>query len=547
MVSLMSNKTIIYKAKNIITMNGDLSQAKYIAIRGDKIVGIGNDELLQQASDYVLDMTFQNKYFLPGFIEGHSHATEGCMWEHPYIGYFDRVAPDRSLWVGLKGKSAIIELLSYELEKRKSDSLIAWGYDPVFFDEKEQLTRHDLDKIATDKPVLIIHASFHILVANTFLLEQSGLAEKLDLTGVVKNQNGEPTGELQGLIPRGMALSYLGWDRDVEMTKESSLWNFANSARRVGVTTVTDLANNVPDAVIPRLNKLTANKEFPLRLVVALLGNSLSPQKACERLNHLKAKNTDKLRFGILKLVLDGSIQGFTARLLSSEYYNGNKNGLWYMDPTSLAGSFKYYKDNQVSVHMHVNGDEAADTAIKAIDEAFDGESHLNLRWTLQHFQLAHEKHYAKISELGVCANLFANHIFYWGDIHRRFTVGPKQASSMNCAAWAKKYNVPYSIHSDAPITPLNPLFTASCVVNRLTSSGYLLGQEHRISVQDALYAITMGAAFTLGMEKEVGSLEVGKFADLAILDQDPFAVSSTNLHTIPIWGTMVGGEVFAN
>jgi hypothetical protein len=105
---------------------------------------------------------------------------------------------------------------------------------------------------------------------------------------------------------------------------------------------------------------------------------------------------------------------------------------------------------------------------------------------------------------------------------------------------------VPFAIHSDAPVTPLGPLFTAWCAVNRLTASGQVLGPEERISVADALYAITQGAAYTLKLDHEIGSIEVGKQADFAVLEDDPLLVAPESLRDVPVWGTVLGGRVFA-
>ena len=94
-------------------------------------------------------------------------------------------------------------------------------------------------------------------------------------------------------------------------------------------------------------------------------------------------------------------------------------------------------------------------------------------------------------------------------------------------------------------MTHLAPLFTAWCAVNRLTSSGRVLGAGERISVADALYAVTIGAAFTLELDTELGSIESGKRADFAILEDDPLSVEPARLHEVPVWGTVVGGRVF--
>ena len=95
-------------------------------------------------------------------------------------------------------------------------------------------------------------------------------------------------------------------------------------------------------------------------------------------------------------------------------------------------------------------------------------------------------------------------------------------------------------------MTPLGPLFTAWCAVNRLTASGQVLGPEERISTADALYAITQGAAYTLKLDHEIGSIEVGKRADFAVLEDDPLLVAPETLRDVPVWGTVLGGRVFA-
>ncbi len=539
--------TTVYKAKKIITMDDTNPTATYFAVADGKIVAVGNEQLIDSLPSATIDNSFANKVIMPGFVEAHSHATEGCMWQYPYIGFFDRTSPDGKLWAGMKSKDAIVNLLRDHVADTDVDRVIAWGYDPVYFADGSSLTLVELDKISTTVPILVFHASFHILIANTALLNSANLLESSKMSGVVRDEKGQLTGELQGFAARNLALATIGWNRYIEMAKDVSLWNFANSARRAGVTTATDLGNDIVDEAVDSLLAVTQRKEFPLRIVVALQGTALSAKDGCARLSEIKKLNTDKVRFGILKLTLDGSIQGFTARILEPGYHNGHENGLWYIDPTQLANILEVYNEQGIQVHIHVNGDEAIDTAINSIEEVFAKKLNKDHRWTLQHFQLAHEKHFMKAQELGLCVNLFSNHIFYWGDIHANITVGVDKSNRMNSAALAQRYNVPYSIHSDAPITPLAPLFTAWCAVNRITASGEVLGKEHRVTVADAMRAITLGAAYTLKLDDEIGSIENGKNADLAILEADPYEINPAELKDIPVWGTMLGGVIFKN
>jgi len=100
-------------------------------------------------------------------------------------------------------------------------------------------------------------------------------------------------------------------------------------------------------------------------------------------------------------------------------------------------------------------------------------------------------------------------------------------------------------VHSDAPVTPLGPLFTAWAAVNRITASGRVQGESQKISVAEALYAVTMGAAITMKMDHQIGSIEVGKRADFAVLEDDPRAVDPMALRDVAIWGTVQGGRIF--
>ena len=132
------------------------------------------------------------------------------------------------------------------------------------------------------------------------------------------------------------------------------------------------------------------------------------------------------------------------------------------------------------------------------------------------------------------------------GDQHYEVTVGPERAERMNACATALRTGVPLAIHSDAPVTPLGPLFTAWCAINRRTASGRTLGENERIGIDDALRTITLGAAYTLKLDSEIGSIESGKRADFAVLEEDPTSIGGDRLKDVVIWGTVQGGRIFA-
>jgi predicted amidohydrolase YtcJ len=198
-----------------------------------------------------------------------------------------------------------------------------------------------------------------------------------------------------------------------------------------------------------------------------------------------------------------------------------------------------------VQIHTHTNGDEATEMVLDQLEAVLRTQPGPDHRFILQHCQLADAAQFRRMKALGMGVNLFANHHFYWGDQHRSVTVGPERAERMNACATALRTGVPFTIHSDAPVTPLGPLFTAWCAVNRRTATGHVLGADERIGVAEALHAITLGAAWTLHLDGEIGSIECGKRADFSVLEDDPMEVAPEALKDIPVWGTVQGGRVF--
>jgi hypothetical protein len=246
-----------------------------------------------------------------------------------------------------------------------------------------------------------------------------------------------------------------------------------------------------------------------------------------------------------VKAHADGSIQGFTARMRWPGYHNGAPQGLWYIEPEALLQLYRLALRHGVQVHTHTNGDAAIDLAIDCTRDALRTDPLPGHRFTLQHCQLADRAQLRRMRELGMCANFFANHHFFWGDAHYATTLGPDRAERMNPCRSAQEIGVAYTIHSDAPVTPLGPLHVAWCAVNRRTASGRVLGEHERIGVADALRAVTLGAAHTLHLDHEIGSIEAGKRADFAVLRDDPFECAPERLKDVRVRGTVQGGRSF--
>ena len=519
----------------------------HVAVADGRIIGTGTLEDLAGWGNYTLNTDFADKILMPGFVEGHAHTMEGTLWRYTYCGYFDRVDPNGKTWTGLTNIDAVLDRLKAAESKLTDPTtpLPGWQLDPIYFDN-ERVTREDLDKVSSTRPIGVMHASGHIMNVNSKALELAGMLKSgVNHPGVPLGSDGLPTGELKGpdiMTPVGV---HVGFDRDMLACDERGLRDFGKLCVRAGVTTVTDLAARMSDDVADMMIRVSSEPLFPTRVLAMRFFQGLAPNDLIDHAKTLRKRSTDRMRLGAIKVIADGSIQGFSARLRAPGYFNGAPNGLWYITPEHMREIYDLALQNNLLVHTHTNGDQATQLAIETLEQALKKHPSPDHRFTLQHCQLADAAQFRKMAKLGMCVNLFANHHFYWGDEHYALTVGPERALRMNACRTALDNGVPMGVHSDAPITPLAPLFTAWCAVNRITASGRIQGSFERISISEALYAITLGAAYTLKLDGEIGSIEAGKHADFAVLEDDPTEVDPVALKDVRVWGTVQAGRIF--
>ena len=535
--------TTIYPARKILTLSRAMPEATHVAVRDGRILGVGALGELRGWGPSDIDDCFADKVLMPGLVEGHSHLMAGALWRHTYCGYFDVDDPDGLRVAGAGGLAAVIETLRSAAPAE--GAIVGWGFDPIYFGQ-QRCTRFDLDAVSRTRPVGLLHASGHILNVNSVALEAAGFLRRgIEHPAFPLGVDGMPTGELKGPEAMMPVLEGVGLSRNFLGGDEAGMRAFGKLCVRAGVTTATDLAATLDDAGVATLLRITGEADYPVRIAPMLRVIGITPAQAVQRATALRERSTEQLRLGGLKLVADGSIQGFSARLRWPGYFNGAPQGLWYTAPEVLRETYALALQQGLMVHTHTNGDEATDLALHCVDAALQLHPVRDHRFTLQHAQLADAAQFRRMQSLGLCVNLFANHLYYWGDQHHEVTVGPERAARMNACRTALECGVPLAIHSDAPITPLAPLFTAWCAVNRRSANGRLLGAAECLSVAQALHAITLGAAYTLRLDGEIGSIECGKRADFCVLEDDPTAVAAQALKEMRVWGTVQGGRVF--
>jgi predicted amidohydrolase YtcJ len=367
-----------------------------------------------------------------------------------WTGWFERRDPQGKLWPGLRSMDEVVDRLAQadvQMAARgrpDSEPLLAWGFDPIYFGAQRMTVEH-LDRASRARPIIILHANLHLMNVNSAALRGAGIDRDNEVEGVVKfaggankgANTGEPTGELQEPAAMYLVIRKFGDAGMLAPMTAQGIRNFAALACMAGVTTATDLVNKLTDHDIAVLESVIGADDCNIRMLPAFQAFH-GTHGAALGADHVKAlmqRNTDQLRFGMVKMMLDGSIQGFSARMRAPGYFNGAPNGIWVTAPAQYEADFETYHRAGLQIHTHTNADEASEAAIDAIERVLHRAPRADHRHTLQHAQMIDAPMFRRMAPLGLCANLFANHLWYWGDQHFEVTMGPQRANRIDACA----------------------------------------------------------------------------------------------------------------
>jgi len=536
----------VFRAQKILTMDHNSPVATHVAVRDGVIVGVGGPDCGDGWGQVTQDDRFADHVIMPGLIEAHAHVSAGGIWRFTYCGHYLRTDPAGQDWTGVDTTTAIVARLRDVAAKTPAgEPVVGWGFDPGFV-SGPRINRSHLDEVSTAHPVSLVQSNGHVMTANSVALERAGLTADTNIEGVMRSPDGTLSGELHEFAAMQPVMKVVGYGL-AQLSDAEGVAAYGRVAQRCGVTTVADLFSNLYDDEVSMLLRVTSEPSFPARYVPIMNAMVDAPEIEAARAVDLRHRSTDKLHLGRAKLFTDGSIQAGTAKLKAPGYFAMEDHGMWNMEVDDFRASVRALHKAGVKTHIHTNGDAASELAIDAIADAMLETPNPDLRHTLEHVQLATIDQFKRMKALGITANLFGNHLYYFGDIHWTKSVGPDRAARMNaCAdAWSV-FGGDFAIHSDAPVTPMGPLMTAWCAVNRMTEQGRILGNTQQISVAQALHCITLGAAYVLKMDDQVGSIQTGKRADFCVLDRDPTSIEPMALRDVQPLATVVGGTVTA-
>jgi predicted amidohydrolase YtcJ len=403
-------------------------------------------------------------------------------------------------------------------------------------------TRSDLDSVSTTRPILAMHISGHMAVVNSLALERSGInAETPDPPGGEIRKDpatGEPTGLLLETASRPLQLEALNMP---PLQQVAVVRSAVELYAAQGFTTVQNGLATLEQ--IKGMSGASTVGLIPQRLV--LWPKDELGLEVAEGTLDLGQYASDRVHIGAAKFVGDGSIQGYTG-FLSEPYYQPGEHAAEYrgypnIDADTLKTQVKATHCSGQQVAVHGNGDAAIDQFLDAWEAALEACPADDARPVLVHAQMSRADQLERMKKLGVTPSFFSAHVYYWGDRHRDIFLGPERAARISPAASALALGLPFTTHLDTPIVPIDSMLQLWTPVARETSSGQALGPEERVSVEQALRAMTSDAAWQLRLEQQVGSIEEGKQADLVILSANPLDYDG-DLRGIRVERTLVGG-----
>lgn len=521
---------ILYQGGTILTLDTPLYADALLAEDGViRAVGAAEDvrALAPRDTQYV---DLQGRTLMPAFIDSHSHITA--------------LASTMGA-CSLQGAAGFEEIISRLRESIRQSPpapgewITAFGYDQNNLKEDAHPTRHTLDEVSAEIPILISHASGHMGVANTAALREKGItANTPDPSGGVigREGNGDPNGYLE-------ENAFLSIGASIPPVSKGQRLRQLEKAQQVylrhGIATIQDGLAKADGMQL--LYELAGQGK--LKADVVCYADLKENHGLTDEYPQIVQQYWNRLKIGGYKIFLDGSPQGRTAWM--SEPYDG----------TDDYRGYPIYEDSAVEAFMHTalrermqllahcNGDAAAQQMIRCYAAArsqMPGAP--DIRPVMIHAQLVRRDQLAEMARLSIIASFFVAHTYYWGDTHLK-NFGMQRAARISPANSAQKAGVRYTFHQDTPVIPPDMIETAACAVRRVTKGGVKLSPSEAVSPLQALRAVTHNAAYQYFEENEKGLIRPGMRADFVILSGSPLEMPVEQWKGITVQATVKDGE----
>ena len=546
-------ETVVYTAKLIRTMEPALPEATAVAVEDGKVLAVGSLDSLSPliaSRGARIDRQFEDKVMTPGFIDPHVHPTlPAVLTQFPFLAPDDWYLPtgDFPGATTPEGyRSALQNLVAQHDDA--SVPFVAFGYHPLWHGE---VWRDDLNNWFGDTPVMIWHRSFHELIGNDAAWELLGVTKE-DADAIPHGASWE-RGHfyelgLRAVFPRmGFLFEPARYMKGMQ--------NFLSMMHESGVTTAADMGTGIfgnPVGEIQAIKAAVASDPVGVRvLLTPIITDFITRQKSAEQalaeVRDWQTMNDNQVTVGNhFKLMIDGAIFSGLSQMGSPGYLDGH-TGVWMVDVPTLETFAKTFWDAGFQIHAHSNGDAATARFIDLLDYLLRESPRADHRMTLEHFAYSTEDQNRKLAALGAAVSANPYYHYILSEMYSGDWLGPDRGPQMVRLGSLESKGVPVGLHSDSPMAPLSPLTLMWTAVARENISGEKTGQGEVMSRYGALKAITIDAAWILGLEDSIGSIRAGKAADFTVLAADPLTVPLEQLRSIEVIGTVYAGTAHQN
>ncbi len=506
---------------NILTM-ADPARAEALLEEDGVILAVGGrDELLREASD--ARIIYFDGTLMPAFIDAHGHFTQMAA-----------NASQASVY-GARSVSDMRAMLESYIEERgvgAGEWIVANDYDQSLLPHFENPSIEEIDRLTPHNPLVLRHKSCHMALFNSAALDLVGITAETEDVNIEK-KDGKLTGYLlEGAYSRAMA-------RVPKLSLERIYDGFARTSQlyaSYGITTVQD--GFVGERNLDIYDMLVRDGGIP-QDIIGYVGGGVAYEKLAPR--YSKYKKDDRVRIGGIKFLLDGSPQLRTAWV--REAYVGGDSYRAHKTDEEVCDAFRAAARNKTQIIMHANGDAAIEQFLRCLEITSAEYPILSaLRPTLIHAQLMGRDQIPRAAALGAVVSFFVAHCYHWGDTHLR-NLGEARGMYISPVGSAVREGVIYTFHQDAPVIRPDMIESVWCAVNRVTRDGVELAASERVSAAQALRAVTANAAYQYFLEDEIGTLEVGKYADMVLLDRDPTSIPCENIREVKVVRTYKRGS----
>ncbi|HEY6548022.1 MAG TPA: amidohydrolase [Vicinamibacteria bacterium] len=526
--ALQTEVELVLFNANVVTMDDRQPRARALAVAGGRFLAVGGDaDVKNLATARTMKLDLGGRTVVPGFIDAHSHPASS--------GYKHLKQVD----CDLRSIEAIVAALRERGGRTtKGEWVLGFKYDDTKTSDGRGLRREDLDRVSTDHPVLVEHRGGHTAYVNSMALALAGVSEATPDPAGGRFDRDPAGGRLTGraaetavgaferLIPQGLT-------RD---ERREGVKIIARMMTRTGVTSVHD-AYGTPDDLQAYQDAREAG-ELAFRVYCSIGQTQLEKMLAAGVRTGL---GDEWVRVGFVKATCDGSISERTARLREPFVGRPNDRGILILGEEQLYETLRPAHEADWQLGVHANGDEAIDILLRVYERLQRERPRRDPRFRIEHCTMVDASLIARIKALGAIPTPFSTYVYYHGEKMREY--GAERLGRMFALRSLLDAGIRPTQASDYPPGPFEPMMALQSEVTRTDMKGTVWGAQQRISVEEALRVGTLHGAYASFEERQKGSIEAGKLADLVVLGRDPFKEDPSTLVTIPVERTMVGGR----